>query len=279
MKIGMLYSRIRKDEKMLLDAASNKGINIIKIDDRDCIFGLENEIDDYDIVLERSISHSRALYALRFFKHYDIPTVNTFDVATICGDKVQTSLLLKKHNVPTPKTYVVFTPEKALEAIEKMGYPAVLKPVVGSWARLLAKVDNRETAEAIIEHKSVLGNYLHSIFYIQEFIEKPGRDIRTFVVGDETVAAIYRTSKHWITNTARGGKSSKCKVTDEINDISLKAAEAVGNGVLAMDIMEVDNSYTIHEVNYTMEYKNSIEPTGVDIPAKILDYMVSQVKR
>lgn len=275
----MLFSRIRKDEKMLLDAAKKKGININKIDDRDCIFGFENKIVDCDIVLERCLSHSRAIYALRFFKHYEIPTVNTFEVATICGDKIQTSLLLMKNNVPTPKTYVVFTPEKALEAIERIGYPAVLKPVVGSWARLLAKVDNRASAEAIIEHKSVLGNYLHSIFYIQEYVEKPGRDIRTFVVGDETIAAIYRTSKHWITNTARGGKTSDCKVTDELNDISLKAAEAVGNGVLAMDIMEVDNTLTVHEVNYTMEYKNSVEPTGVDIPGKILDYMVNMVKR
>lgn len=279
MKIGMLYSRIRKDEKMLLDVAKKKCITINKIDDRDCIFGFENEIEDFDIVLERCISHSRALYALRFFKHYNIPTVNTFEVATICGDKIQTSLLLKKNNVPTPKTYVVFTPKKALEAIEKIGYPVVLKPVVGSWARLLAKVDNRETAEAIIEHKSVLGNYLHSIFYIQEFIEKPGRDIRTFVIGDETVAAIYRTSEHWITNTARGGKTSNCKVTDELNEISLRAAEAVGNGVLAMDIMETENGLTVHEVNYTMEYKNSVEPTSVDIPSKILDYMIDQVKR
>lgn len=278
MKIGMLYSRIRKDEKMLLDSAEKKGLKIVKVDDRECMFGLEDGIEDFDIVLERCISHSRALYALRFFKHYEIPTVNSFEVATICGDKVQTSLALQKNNVPTPRTYVAFTPEKALEAIERVGYPAVLKPVVGSWARLLAKVDNRESAEAIIEHKSVLGNYLHSIFYIQEYIDKPGRDIRTFVVGDETVAGIYRTSKHWITNTARGGKTSNCKITDELNDLSLKAAEAVGNGVLAMDIMEVENSYTVHEVNYTMEYKNSVEPTGVDIPSKILDYLVEQVK-
>jgi [lysine-biosynthesis-protein LysW]--L-2-aminoadipate ligase len=190
-------------------------------------------------------------------------------------------LAFTKHNVPTPKTHVAFDRENALKTIEELGYPVVMKPVMGSWGRLLAKIDNRTAAEAILEHKEVLGRYMHTVFYIQEFVKKPQRDIRAFVVGDEVICAVYRNSQHWITNTALGGTISPCPITDDLADICLKAAEAVGGGVIAVDAMETEGNggYTIHEANYTMEFKNSVVPTGVDIPGKILQYLQSVAKR
>jgi [lysine-biosynthesis-protein LysW]--L-2-aminoadipate ligase len=155
-----------------------------------------------------------------------------------------------------------------------MGYPVVLKPAVGSWGRLLSKVNDRDSAEAILEHKTVLGSYHHSIFYIQKYVEKKGKDIRSFVVGDKCIAAIYRTSPHWITNTARGGIASNCPVTDELNDISVRAAKAVGGGIVAIDIFETPQGLLVNEVNYTMEYKNSIVTTGVNIPGKMVEYIL-----
>jgi [lysine-biosynthesis-protein LysW]--L-2-aminoadipate ligase len=155
-----------------------------------------------------------------------------------------------------------------------MGYPVVLKPAIGSWGRLLSKVNDRDAAESILEHKTILGSYHHSIFYIQKYMPKKGRDIRSFVVGDECIAAIYRTSDHWITNTARGGVTSKCEVTNELAELSLNAARAVGGGVVALDVFETGEGLKANEVNYTMEFKNSIDVTGVDIPGKIADYVV-----
>lgn len=279
MRIGMIYSRIRTEEKMLSDAAGARGIDLVRLDDRDCLFGLQNEVAELDVVLERCISHTRALYALRFFKHYGIPTVNDYEVGAVCGDKALTSIALHGANVPTPRVYVAFEPEKAIAAIEKLGYPAVMKPLVGSWGRLLAKVDDRNTAEAIVEHKSVLGGYMHNIFYIQEYVPKPGRDIRAFVVGDETIAAIYRSSENWITNTARGGVATNCPVTPELNELCLRAAGAVGGGALALDIFETPGGLTVNEINYTMEFKNSVAPTGVDIPGKIIEHTVRVARR
>jgi [lysine-biosynthesis-protein LysW]--L-2-aminoadipate ligase len=280
MKIGMLYSIIRVEEKLLIKAAEKIGLEMEKIDDRECIFGLSNDIWKYDVVLERCISHSKALYALKFLNEYGVKTVNTYEVANCCGDKAFTSIAFQKHGIPTPKTFVAFEPESAIRAIERVGYPAVMKPVVGSWGRLLAKVDSRHAAEAIIEHKEVLGSYLHQIYYVQEFVDKPQRDIRAFVVGDECICAVFRESAHWITNTARGAKTTECKVTDELNDLCVRAAHAVGGGIIAVDVMETkEGKYTVHEANYTMEFRNSIVPTGVDIPAKILDYVVGVAKR
>jgi [lysine-biosynthesis-protein LysW]--L-2-aminoadipate ligase len=274
MKIGLLHSLIRKDEKFLIDAFKSKGIDLLMIDDRNVTFNLGKDHFDLDILVERCINHSRALHGLKLFESAGVKCVNTYNVATVCGDKLLTSCALAEHHVPQPEVRVAFTEESALKTIEEMGYPVVLKPAVGSWGRLLSKVNDRDAAEAILEHKTVLGSYHHSIFYIQKYVEKSGRDIRSFVVGDKCIAAIYRTSPHWITNTARGGTATKCEVTKELNDISVNAARAVGGGIVAIDVFETKLGLMVNEVNYTMEYKNSITTTGVDIPGHMVDYIL-----
>jgi [lysine-biosynthesis-protein LysW]--L-2-aminoadipate ligase len=274
MKIGFLHSLIRKDEKLLLDEFRNrKDVELVMLDDRQLIFDLQSR-PDVDVVLERCINHSRAMHGLRLLESAGVACINTSEVARICGDKILTSLALKEAGVPQPELRIAFTEESALNAIEELGYPAVLKPAVGSWGRLLSKVNDREAAESILEHKAILGSYHHSIFYIQKYVEKQGRDIRSFVVGDDCIAAIYRSSKHWITNTALGGVATGCPVTDEIAEISLRAAKAVGGGIVAIDLFETPRGLLVNEVNYTMEFKNSIATTGVNIPAKIADYVV-----
>lgn len=275
MKIGFLHSVLRKDELLLLEEFKKRpNLELIKIDDREQSFDLHRNNFNYDVVIERCISHSRALYALKILNSYGIKTINGYEVANICGSKFLTTMALIKAGVPTPRCFIAFTPESALKSMETLGYPCVVKPDTGSWGRLIAKINDRETAESILEHKKILGSYHHSIFYIQEYIEKKGRDIRSFVVGDECIAAIYRISDHWITNTARGGKASNCPVTKEIAEISLAAAKAVGGGIVAIDLFESDQGLMVNEVNYTMEFKNSIDTTGINIPAKIVDYII-----
>src|SRR3954469_332767 len=277
MRIGVLCSRIRVEEKLIFAELERRGLDYIRIDDNEVVFDLHQGQHPYDIVLERSIHHSRALYALKALEDAGVPTVNAASVADTCGDKFKTTQALIKAGVPVPRTYMAFTPESALRAIEELGYPVVLKPAIGSWGRLIAKVNDRESAEALLEHKEVLGSYHHSIFYIQEYIPKPrGRDIRAFVVGDECICAIYRTSAHWITNTARGGAASNCPVTPALADICIGAAQAVGGGVVAIDVFgHAAGRVLVNEGNYTMESRNSIDTTGVNIPARVIDYVVA----
>lgn len=281
MKIAMLLSRVRVEEKLLLQAFEKQNLQVDIVDDRKVVFDLHQDgWKRYDVVVERCVNHSRALYALRILSDWGIPSVNTYEVALICGNKLETTSALIRDGVPTPGCKIAFTPESALEAIEEMGYPVVLKPAIGSWGRLLSKVNDREAAEAILEHKQILGTYNHSIFYIQEYIDKPARDIRSFVVGDETVAAIYRYSDHWITNTARGGRAENCPVTPEIHELSYASAKAVGGGVVAVDLLETqDGQLLINEVNYTMEFRNSIDTTGVNIPDVVVDYVAKVGRR
>lgn len=276
MRIAVLASRVRAEEKLLFTELERRGLDYVKVDDREEIFDLHRREYPFDVVLERCIQHSRALYMLKILNDAGVPTVNTYQVASTCGDKFLTTQALVHAGVPTPKNLLAFTPESALAAMEQLGYPVVLKPVVGSWGRMVSKINDRDAAEAILEHRDVLGSYQHAIFYIQEYIAKPGRDIRSFVVGDECIGAIYRSSEHWITNTARGGVASNCPVTPELADLSIRAANAVGGGVVAIDLLETqDGRLLVNEVNYTMEFRNSIDTTGVNIPARIIDYTLS----
>lgn len=274
-RIGFLYTRLRAEEKYLLEELEKyPDVEVVRVNDGDMFFDIHQLPASVDVLFERSISYSRGLYISRIFEAHGIPVVNSPLVAERCGDKYVTSQILAQNGIPTPRVFMAFDEDSALKAIEAMGYPCVLKPVIGSWGRLLAKIESREMAEALIEHKAMLG-VNHQVFYIQEYINKPGRDIRAFVVGDEAICAIYRSSENWITNTARGGIATNCPVTDEIAELCQRAARAVGGGLLALDLFETENGLTINEINHTMEFRNSITTTGVNIPQKMVEYVLS----
>lgn len=291
MRVAILLTHVRAEEKLLIQAFEARGIEPDLILDRDLNFDLTagpaqpaptgRAWRDYDVVLERCVSTSRGLYALALLDSWGVPAVNRYATAAICADKLLTTLALARAGVPQPPARAAFAPESALVALETLGYPAVLKPATGSWGRLLARVNDRESAEAIIEHRQTLGDYPHHVFYAQAYVDKAARsngnglsrDIRAFVVGDRTLCAIYRTSSHWITNTARGGQASNCPVTPDLDALCVRAAQAVGGGALAIDVFErADGTLLVNEINHTMEFRNSSAPTGVDIAAEVVAY-------
>ncbi|WP_169238663.1 lysine biosynthesis protein LysX [Candidatus Roseilinea sp. NK_OTU-006] len=277
MKVCIVCSLVRPEEKMLLEAFNRRGVAVDVVDDRSVVFDLCDLSDwkRYDVVMERCVSQSRATYVQRIMKLAGVRTVNRHEVIENCGDKFITTQLLMQHNVPTTRVMMAFTPASALEAIERLGYPCVLKPVIGSWGRGVVRVNDRDAAEAVVSLRDELGGYAQHIYYIQELVNKPGRDIRSFVVGDRTIAAIYRTSTHWITNTHLGGKASNCPVTAEIDAISVAAARAVGGGIVAVDLFEhPERGLLVNEVNHTMEFRNSVPATGVDIPGAMVEYVL-----
>jgi len=300
--VGILYSRIRQDEKLLLSELRDRDHEVTKIDVRKQRFSLDEppeDFEDVDVVLDRCLATSRSLYATEFLDAYDIPVVNSHETAETCADKVTNSLALKQAGVPTPKTEVAFTKDTALEIIEDFGYPCVLKPVIGSWGRLMAKIDTRDAAEAILEHKATLGHYEHKVFYVQEFVEKPGRDIRVLATDGEPIAAMVRSSDHWLTNAAKGAETASFELDDLAKELVAEASEAVGGGLLGIDLMETGGSrsdpqqssgeqrdprdsededgnptgYTVHEVNHTVEFKALNDAVETDVPGQVVDWL------
>lgn len=272
-RLAVLASRIRVEEKQIFAALERRGISYTVLDDRELVVPLSDRVDGVDAVLNRSISHSRGLYAVRALEAGGARALNRSAVIETCGDKVLTSLALLRAGVPAPRTVLAMTPAAALRAIDAMTFPVVLKPVTGSWGRLLAKVNDRDAAEALLEHKDVLGSPQHHLVYIQEYISKPGRDIRAIVLGETVVAAIYRSSTHWITNAARGGIGRPCPLTPDLEDLCVRAALAVGGGAVAVDVIERPHGgLVVGEVNHAMEFRAAAEATGVDVAGLLVDY-------
>ena len=196
MRVAVLYSRIRVEERLLIEELQRRCVEHELIDVRECVWDVDEPgaITGFDVVMERCISQTQAMAAVRVFERFGVPCVNPSRVIDLCGDKLSTTLALAAAGIPQPRVKVAVEGTAALKAVEAMGYPAVLKPTVGSWGRLLSRVNDREAAEAVIEHKETLGGPQHGVFYVQEYVNKPGRDLRVFMVGGEPIGAIVRNS-------------------------------------------------------------------------------------
>lgn len=274
--IAIYYGPLRVEERLLFDEVERRGIPCDRIDNRSVRLTTDGLPNTYDVVIARGVAQQRTFHTVTMLEAMGVAVVNPSHVLERCNDKVRTSALLAAAGVPQPRYRVAFSSDSALDAVEELGYPAVVKPAVGSWGRLLAKVNDRDAAETVFEHRETLGSFHHNTHYIQEYIDKGPRDIRAFVIGGETICAIYRSADHWITNTARGGVATNCPVTPELADICSRTADAIGEGILAVDLFEdPERGLLVNEVNATIEFRNSIDTTGVNIPGCIIDYVLS----
>lgn len=284
-KVCVIYDKMRFEEKALYQKARKKGINALIIDGKTISINTESKRTSLqlgDVVIQRSISHFRGLYITSCLEFLDFRVINKFKVGQTCGNKLITSLTLAKHDVPTPKTHFAFSAESAIELINKTGFPLVLKPIIGSWGRGVFPVRDEEMANILLEMREESDSPLARIFYIQEMVKRPPRDLRCIVVGDEIVAAIYRYSaqNEWRTNVARGGKAEAAPITNELEDIALRAARAVGGGVLGVDLMEDEKrGLLVHEVNNTVEFRGASNVCEGDIAGAIIDYALLIAKK
>jgi len=283
-RLRVVFDRVRSEEKMLEKEAIELGHDTKMIDAKITQINTESKKSDFDfgdIVLERCVSYFRGLHFTACLEFLDVPVINKFAVASNCGNKMITSLLLKKHNVPTPKTYFSFSSETALENLEKVGYPMVIKPVVGSWGRGVMALKDRDTADAIIEVRELSDGPLDRIYYLQEMINRPPRDIRVISVGDQVIAAMYRTSSGGFkTNIALGAEPVPCEITKELEDICLNASKAVGGGILGIDLMEdKKRGLVVHEINNTVEFKGLAKVSKKNIPKEMIDFAVKSAIR
>jgi [lysine-biosynthesis-protein LysW]--L-2-aminoadipate ligase len=276
----VLASRVRAEEKWLLEALERRGRSFEVIDTRSVAFPLDADRPAYSGALVREISHHRALYAARILEHSGLTVVNGAEPITTCGDKVLTTIALRAAGVPTPRCMVALTPEAAREALDEFGYPAVVKPLIGSWGRLVARLADDAAAEAVLELRAALPGAHQHITYVQEYIDKPGRDIRGLIAGTEVIGAIYRVSTRWRTNVARNTRTLPCPLTDELAELLRSAAAAIGPGVYGIDVLEDrDGALYVNEVNHTPEFRGAAGVLPVDIAERYIDFVLNVVDR
>ena len=282
-KICIVFDRLRTEEKLLQKNAEELGYETSMIDAKITSFDTDSKPDNFefgDVVLERCVSYYRGLHFTACLEFMDVPVINKFDVANTCGNKMITSMLLKKNNIPTPKTYFSFSAETALENFENIGYPLVIKPIIGSWGRSVMPIKDKDTAEAVIENRQVTDGPQDRIYYLQEMIDRPPRDIRVITVGDQAISAMYRKSSGGFkTNIALGADPELCEITKEIEDLCEKTSKAVGGGILGIDLMEdKKRGLVVHEVNNTVEFKGLVKVSKKNIPKEMIDYAVRNIK-
>ncbi|HUG14760.1 MAG TPA: lysine biosynthesis protein LysX [Thermomicrobiales bacterium] len=276
--LGLLVSHLRDEEKMILAAAERQGVETLMLPDRSLLLDLSQaEPPAVDLVLDRCIAHTRGSYALRVFESWGIPTLNPSSAVMIADDKAMMSAAFARAGVPTPRTAIAFTIDSALEIGERFGYPLIVKPVSGSWGRLLARANSPAALREIVEQKGALGGPQHRVLYLQEYIDKPGRDIRAFYVGGDVIAASYRSAEHWITNVARGAVSTECPITPEIVDIARRAAHSVGAEIAGIDLVETDDGLKVIEINGGAEFKGLLGTTNVPIADLIVEFAVAKM--
>jgi [lysine-biosynthesis-protein LysW]--L-2-aminoadipate ligase len=269
----VIYTRLRVEEKLLHQRAQELGVPSRLVDATHWVLGGDLDVPSGGVALCRVISHGQNETIAQCLESRGIRVSNPPEVMARCGNKMLTALALDAEGIPQPRWRVALSPEGAMEAVEDLGFPAVLKPLCGSWGRLLAKVNDRDALEAVVEHKHQLG-VNHQTYFIQEYVEKGGFDVRAFVVGGRPVAAIRRSSPHWITNTARGGEASNVPVDVEMHRLLEGVQRAIGGDFLAVDLFRSDRGWLVNEVNDGGEFKNSIGPTGVDIPGLIVRHLL-----
>ena len=285
MKIGICYTIVSEENKMILEAAKKRGIALQRIVDGEAVLPVANGAppkNELDALLQRSVSYSRGLYLAYYYEKQGTQVINSYTAAKIFGDKALSSFELAASGIPTPKTAIAFSPGAAAESAGDFGFPLVMKPVMGSWARMVHRINDSDALDAALESREEMGNPWQKIYYLQEHINKPGRDIRAFVVGNEVIAAMYRNANEksgWVTNAAKGATTTACAVTPELAEICLKAAAIGGEGIYGVDLMESGRGLLVHEVNHTAEFKSCAAATGVDIAGKIVDYAIARAKR
>ncbi|MEM0362031.1 MAG: lysine biosynthesis protein LysX [Sulfolobales archaeon] len=282
--ILLLYDVLRWEEKSFIETSKKLDIDLIPVHVPTLHGRVGNDdslgFSKADIGLQRCVSFYNSLESTILAESYGLDVINNSHTIMVCQDKLWTTSLLIRNKVPVPNTYVAFNHDVVPKVAERLGYPFVIKPIYGSWGRLLALIDDEEDMRTIVEHRSYMHNPLYSIYYIQEFVKKPGRDIRVFTVGDEVPVAIYRYSSHWITNTARGGKAVTARVDPELEEVALRAAKAVKGHFLGIDVFEdPERGYLVNEVNAVTEFRNTVAVTGYDLTRKVLEYISSLVKR
>lgn len=279
-RICIAYDRMRVEEKMLQKAINSTTHQGMTIDVKAASASTTNVPDVGDVVLERCVSYYRGLHFTACLESADIPVVNRFEVASLCGNKMFVSLRLQKEGVPTPHTMFAFSGEGALQSLERHGYPRVIKPVVGSWGRGVMPLRDRDAADALLEVRAVTDTPLDRIYYLQDMVSRPPRDIRVVTVGGRPVAAMYRTTEGFRTNVAAGGAVKPCRHDGEIGEAAARASDAVGGGILGIDMMEDDTrGLLVHEINNTVEFRGISTVSDTDIAAEMIQYALREAHR
>ncbi len=203
-----------------------------------------------------------------------LPVINQPSAIEKAVDKYYALTLLGENGIPVPRTVVTESISEALKAFKAFGEDAIVKPVFGSRGIGAARISNMDVAERAFR---TLRFYRH-VIYVQEFVPHGKRDIRTFIIGGNVVAAMYRVSESWKTNVSRGASAVRADPAPETEKLALNAARTIGCEIAGVDIMESETGLLVNEVNSQPGWRGLQSTTSVSIADQIAEYVLSKTR-
>lgn len=273
--IAVIASRVRREERSIFAALERRGIGYEHVDPRG-LYQPAGAPARWQLVLNREIAQTRALYVALALEAAGARVVNSAAATETCGDKWRTAIALTAAGVPTPRTVLALTPAAACEAAADAGYPVVFKPLSASWGRRVALVQDAGSAETLMEYCAAIPGPHPHLLCVQQPIDKPDRDIRVIVVGGCVLGAVYRQDAGWRTNVAMGARTQPCPLTEEIAKLATEAAAAVGAEIAGVDLLEgPDGDLSVLEVNSGVEFGGFVSALQVDVAAAIVGHLTT----
>lgn len=220
---------------------------------------------------------------IRHFELMDIPVVNGFEAVRISRHQFYTLQALHRAGVPFPESVFINSAKGFYRAVDALGgYPVVVKQVSKRQGMGVLKVASPIQANEVVAAHFKAPRKERPGLLLQRYLAARGRrDIRVLVVGHRVAGAQVLTPVHgdFRSNVHLGGQGRAFAMTDAIEDLSLRAVEAVGLEIAGVDLMVAEGeSPLVGEVNYAPGFKALEATTGRDIAGKIVDYAVNRIK-
>ena len=239
------------------------------------------ELTEFDGLVVRSLpggSLEQVIYrmdALQALQSAGVAVINPPKALEAAVDKYLCLCRLQEAGLPVPRTLVCEDPQEAMKAFAELKEQAVLKPLFGSEGRgILRPRSSEEARKAFEEIASARG-----VFYLQEFIDHGGADLRLLVIDGQVTASMARTAPpgEWLTNIARGGSAESLEAGAALENLALRATAAVGAEIAGVDIIQgPDGAPRILEVNAIPGWRAISEVSGKDISLAVLDYVLAR---
>ncbi|MEU4896752.1 RimK family alpha-L-glutamate ligase [Streptomyces sp. NPDC044780] len=278
--VAVLASRVGVEEKRILTELQRRGVSCEQVDVRTLWTDTRAPAGRWRLAINREIGFYRSVHTARALQAQGVRVCNSAEATEVCGDKWRSALAFDRAGLPTPRTVLALSPDAALDALDAIGYPAVLKPLVGSWGRMVAFVPDRRTGRTLLEYVAALPHPQSRVVCVQEYIGG-GRELRVLVAGGEPVAAMWRRGADWRGNVALGGRGTYCEPSADAATTAVAAADCVGADIAGVDLIETDDGgVRVLEVNHRVEFAGlqAAAADRVDVAARLVDHVLREVR-
>ncbi|GIX05678.1 MAG: putative alpha-L-glutamate ligase [Candidatus Poribacteria bacterium] len=285
MRIGILSrGRLNYSTRRLGRAANRRGHRVTLMDPFDCtmfvaagrprILHRGRSVEGLHVLIPR-LSSATARYGLEVIAHFEwvgVPSVNPAEAIATARNKWRALRALSEAGVPVPASFAAGSTEGLERAVARIGgYPFLIKPFEGTQGNGLILLETATTAALTLD---TLWNLRQDYVAQRFYAESAGSDVRVLVVGDRVLGAMQRVAApgEFRANFHRGGLGRAIPIEEEIAELAVRAARAVGLGVAGVDLLLTHEGPVVLEVNPSPGFEGFEQATGADVADAIVAY-------